>query len=96
MAWGVFVWYCLGSLVRIPISLNAIRYVEFLGDPLHSFIMFCYPHSKGVFQQDHCASHKSKLAIGWLDEYYAGFSVINWLPRSSDLSSIKHLWDVLK
>ncbi|GFU37233.1 uncharacterized protein TNCV_4272341 [Trichonephila clavipes] len=37
-------WYSLGSLVRVPTSLNAIRYVELLGDHLPPLIMFCYPH----------------------------------------------------
>ncbi|GFY34095.1 transposable element Tcb2 transposase [Trichonephila clavipes] len=37
MIWGIFSWYCLGSLVRVPTSLNAIGYVELLGDYLHSF-----------------------------------------------------------
>ncbi|GFV65302.1 transposable element Tc1 transposase [Trichonephila clavipes] len=38
MVRGVFSWYHLGSLVRGPISLNAIRYVELLRDP---FIRLC-------------------------------------------------------
>ncbi|GFV64044.1 hypothetical protein TNCV_3144351 [Trichonephila clavipes] len=31
MVWGVFLWHCLGSLVRVPTYLNANHYVEFLG-----------------------------------------------------------------
>ncbi|GFU58177.1 DDE_3 domain-containing protein [Trichonephila clavipes] len=73
---GVFSWYYLGSLVCVPSSLNAIWYLELLGDHLHPFMLFCYPHSSGVFQQDNCISHKSRLAAGWVDKHSSDFSVI--------------------
>ncbi|GFX14364.1 transposable element Tcb2 transposase [Trichonephila clavipes] len=96
MVWGVFSWHCFGILVRVPSSLNAIPYVELLGDHLQLFMQLCYPHGNGVFQQDNCTSHKSRLATGSLDEYSSDFSVIHWPPRSPDLNPIGHLWDVLE
>ncbi|GFY00355.1 uncharacterized protein TNCV_1663941 [Trichonephila clavipes] len=42
----------------------------------------------GVFQQDNCTSHKSRLATGWLEEHSSDFSVINWPPRNPDLNPI--------
>ncbi|GFX27473.1 hypothetical protein TNCV_4995291 [Trichonephila clavipes] len=33
MVWGVFSWHSLGSLVLLQTSLNAIPYIELLGDP---------------------------------------------------------------
>ncbi|GFW16350.1 glycine receptor subunit alpha-3 [Trichonephila clavipes] len=93
---GCFIVALFGSLVRVPTSLNAIRSIELLGDHLHPFILFCYPHGNGVFQQDNCTSHKSRLATGWLDEHSSYFSVINWPPRRSDLNLIKNLWVVLE
>ncbi|GFU64933.1 transposable element Tcb2 transposase [Trichonephila clavipes] len=50
----------------------------------------------GVFQQDNCTCHKSRLAIGWLGGHYYDFSVINWSPRRPDLNPIEHLSKVLK
>ncbi|GFY18211.1 uncharacterized protein TNCV_2046171 [Trichonephila clavipes] len=88
---GCFSWHCLGSLVRVPTSLNAIRYVELLSDHLHSLMLFCYTHGNGVLQKDNCTSHKSRLATGWLDEHSSDFSIINWQLRSSDLNPIEHL-----
>ncbi|GFY31561.1 transposable element Tcb2 transposase [Trichonephila clavipes] len=59
MVCGVFSKHCLGSLAP---SMQR-------GDHLHPFMLFCYPHSNGVYQQDNCTSQKSRLATGWLDEH---------------------------
>ncbi|GFX58907.1 DDE_3 domain-containing protein [Trichonephila clavipes] len=93
---GCFLWNYLGSLVHVPISLNAIRYVELLGDHFHLFMLFFYLHCKEVFQQDNCTFYMSRLATGWLEKHSSDFSVINWPPRSPDLNPIDRLWDVLK
>ncbi|GFV71964.1 transposable element Tcb2 transposase [Trichonephila clavipes] len=59
-------------------------------------MLFCYPHGNGVFQQDNCTSHKSRLATGWLDEHFSDFSVKNWPPRSPVLNYFEHLCNVLE
>ncbi|GFU38331.1 transposable element Tcb2 transposase [Trichonephila clavipes] len=82
--------------MRVPTSLNAIRYIELLGDHLHSFVLFCYPHGNGIFQQDNCTSHKTRLATGWLDEHSSDFSLIYWPPRRTDLNVLEHFWNVLE
>ncbi|GFW38832.1 transposable element Tc1 transposase [Trichonephila clavipes] len=94
MVWSVFSWHCLGSLERVSTSFNAIQYVELLGDSLRPFMLLCYSHGNGVFQQDNCTSHKSRLATGWLNKLTSDFSVINWLPRSLDFNPVEHLWGV--
>ncbi|GFW21024.1 uncharacterized protein TNCV_2702641 [Trichonephila clavipes] len=64
---GCFFVDYLGSLVSEKTSPNAIRYVELLGNHLHPFMLFCYPNTNGVFQQDNSSSHKSRLATaGWM------------------------------
>ncbi|GFX12152.1 transposable element Tcb2 transposase [Trichonephila clavipes] len=74
--WAVFSQHCLESFVRVPTSLHGIEYIELLGDHLHPFMMLYYPHGNGIFLQDNCASHKSRLATGLLDEHFSNFSVI--------------------
>ncbi|GBN83292.1 Transposable element Tcb2 transposase [Araneus ventricosus] len=60
MVWGVSSWQFLGSLVLVPTSLNAIRYVELLGDHLHPFMLYYHPHGNGVFQL-----HLSQVQVGY-------------------------------
>ncbi|GFW79759.1 transposable element Tcb2 transposase [Trichonephila clavipes] len=76
--------------MRVPTSLNAIRFVKLLDDHLHPFMLLCYPSNNEVFQQDNCTSTKSRLATGWLNEDSFDFSVINWPRRSPDLNPIDH------
>ncbi|GFW89375.1 transposable element Tcb2 transposase [Trichonephila clavipes] len=87
--------HCLESLVSVSTFLNAIRYVELLGDH-HPFMSFCNPHGNGVLRQENCTSHKSWWATGCLDEHSSDFSVLNLSPRSPELNPIENLWDVLE
>ncbi|GFV38145.1 transposable element Tcb2 transposase [Trichonephila clavipes] len=54
----------LGSLVCAPTYLNAIWYVEVLGDHLYPLMQFCYLHGSSVFQPDNCTSPKCRLVTG--------------------------------
>ncbi|GFV67797.1 transposable element Tc1 transposase [Trichonephila clavipes] len=96
IVWGICSWPCLGSLVRVPTSLIAIRYVELVGDHLHPFLLFCFPHRNAVLQQNKYTSHKSLLATGWLDEHSSDLSVLNWPPRIPGLNPFEPLWNVLE
>ncbi|GFW78311.1 transposable element Tcb2 transposase [Trichonephila clavipes] len=50
----------------------------------------------GVFKQEICTFHKSRLAVGWLDEHSSDLSVINWPARSPELNPFKYLGGVLE
>ncbi|GFT63727.1 transposable element Tcb2 transposase [Trichonephila clavipes] len=88
MVWGVISWQCLRSLVRVLSFRNVIPYFKLLGDHFQLFMLFCYPHCNGVFQQDNCTSHNSRFVNVWLDEHSSDFSIINWSSRSSDLNPV--------
>ncbi|GFS96831.1 transposable element Tcb2 transposase [Trichonephila clavipes] len=93
MVSGVFSWNCL---MRVTTYLIAIRYAELLRFHLHSFMLLYYLHGNGVFQQNNCISHKSRLTTGRLDEHPSDCFVINGPPRSPELNPIEYLWNVWK
>ncbi|GFU77705.1 transposable element Tcb2 transposase [Trichonephila clavipes] len=56
-------------------------------------MLFC----NGVFQQDNCTSLLSSgFATGWMEEHSPEVYVVKWSPRSPDLNSIGHTWNVLE
>ncbi|GFV71946.1 transposable element Tcb2 transposase [Trichonephila clavipes] len=64
MIWGVSSEHCFVSLVRVPSSFNAMRYVKLLVDPLHRFMLFCYPHD--VLEQGVKGHHTSPTNLSEL------------------------------
>ena len=90
---GCFFMELFDILVLVPTSLNAVRYVELMGDYHLPFMIFWYLQGNGVFYQDNCTTTVQITAqcIGWFDEHSSDFSVINWLPKSPDINSVEHL-----
>lgn len=88
MNWGAFCWKFWEFLVLVLILLNAIRYVELLGDHLNPFKSSCHPHGNRAFLKDNFSSNRFRTVTAWLDEQSFDFSATNWLPRSPDLNLI--------
>ncbi|KAK3548964.1 hypothetical protein QTP70_022657 [Hemibagrus guttatus] len=52
------------------------------------------PHPNKL-PQDNVQCHKAKMVQEWFHMHNNKFEVLAWPPNSTDLSPIKHLWDVL-
>ncbi|GFX60675.1 transposable element Tcb2 transposase [Trichonephila clavipes] len=86
---GIFPWHCLESLVRVPTSLNTIRYVEWPIDHLNPFMLFCNPHALMEFSYKTIAPPTSP---GWLlDVLEQGVKCHHTAPKN-----ITELWTALK
>ncbi|GFX54921.1 transposable element Tcb2 transposase [Trichonephila clavipes] len=93
---GVFFVVLLRIIGASTSILTSFRNVYLLDDHLLPFMLFCFLHDSGIFQQDNCTSQKSRLATGCLDEHSCDFSSINWTPRSLDVNPIEPIWDILE
>ncbi|GFT02582.1 transposable element Tcb2 transposase [Trichonephila clavipes] len=89
---SIMVWFFFVAMFGNLPQCNSVRRVITITS-IHTFMMFCYPHGNRVFPQDNCASQKSQLVTGWLDEHSSDFSVINYPPRSPDLNHVDDLRD---
>ncbi|GFS53735.1 transposable element Tc1 transposase [Trichonephila clavipes] len=74
MVWDVSSWHCLGSLGRVPTSLDAIWNVEFLGDHFHPFMLLCYAHGM-EFSSKTTVPLTSHWLIGMLEEGMKGHHI---------------------
>lgn len=94
---SVMVWGCMsakgvGILRLISGSMNTTEYVSTMNenmlpsaDKLHQRYF--------VFQQDNAPCHKSRVTQQWFES--KDIPVLEWPPRSPDLSPIENLWNII-
>ncbi|KFM63795.1 Transposable element Tcb1 transposase, partial [Stegodyphus mimosarum] len=93
---AVFTWHGLGPLVQMNRSLTGNGYLQLLGDHLQPFMDFTYSNNDGIFMDDNAPCHRTTIVRDWLEEHSGQFQRMIWSPRSPDMNSIEHLWDIIE
>lgn len=93
MVWGCFSYYGMGRLVVIDGKMDAVKYINILGQNLKASARSMNLENF-TFQQDNDPKHTSKIA----KEYFRvnNISVLPWAPQSPDLNPIETMWGIIK
>ncbi|QRW25731.1 Transposable element Tcb2 transposase [Rhizoctonia solani] len=97
---GIFIWGCVtqegvGQLYLIQCKLNALGYIEILGDAFFGTLAnYKITLFDITFQHDQDPKHTARLTQHWLASW--GVSVLPWLSKSLDLNIIENVWWHLK
>ncbi|GBN06607.1 hypothetical protein AVEN_7478-1 [Araneus ventricosus] len=89
MVWGAIFYDNRSTLVFIPRTLTANLYVSLVFQPV--VLPFMNSIQGGVFQQDNARPHSAVLTQHALQSV----DMLPWPARSSDLSPIEHVWDII-
>ncbi|UYV82585.1 hypothetical protein LAZ67_22000050 [Cordylochernes scorpioides] len=89
MVWGTISFDSRTPLVVIPGTLTAQRYVDDILRPV--LLPFLSHHPGLTFQQDNARPHTARVTMDCLQSC----RTLPWPARSTDLSPIEHIWDVM-
>ncbi|UYV63701.1 hypothetical protein LAZ67_2005362 [Cordylochernes scorpioides] len=89
MVWGAIAYDSRSPLLRIQGTMTAQRYVDDVLRPV------TLPYLQGVpnalYQQDNARPHTARISQQALQDV----QMLPWPPYSPDLSSIRHVWDII-
>ncbi|QRW21853.1 Transposable element Tcb2 transposase [Rhizoctonia solani] len=97
---GIFIWGYItqegvGQLYLIQRKLNALGYIEILGDAFFGTLAnYKITAFDITFQHNQDPKHTARLTQHWLASW--GVSVLPWLSKSLDLNIIENVWWHLK
>ena len=95
---SVMVWGAIGAygfrtnLIKCPKSVTALSYCEFLSEYHILFQCSRFFNGSYIWQQDNASPHTAVAEV--LREHVP--SMIDWPPKSPDLSPIEQVWDLIK
>ena len=92
IVWGAISFHRHSELTCVQDNLAGERYCDKILVPV-VIPFFNASRNITLFQQDNARCHTACVSIRYLDEQHV--RVLLWLAFSPELSSIKHLWNVL-
>jgi len=92
--WGWISHEGAGMLHRIG-HLDSLLYQHVLQNVMLPSVRMLYPDIIIHFQQDHSSIHDSRVIQEWLS-LQADVELIDWPPRSRDMSPIENMWSEVK
>lgn len=92
--WGCMSGRGIGALQLYTGDLDAERYAAILGTHLLPSARRLFPTGQWWFQQDNPTFHTGHVATRWFATH--GIDLLDFPPRSPDLSPIENLWAYLK
>lgn len=93
--WGAIRWDGPGPLIILRESVNGLKYFELLNNTVFTVLTARFPDSDDEYQDDNSPSHHHHLARDWYEDNSGLFYRHVWPARSTNLSFIENLWDVL-
>ena len=93
MFWGCISWHGTGNLVLCENKLNSGLYINLLANNLEESAEKMQLKNF-TFQQDGASCHTSKITKDFMNQ--KGFSLLDWVPQSSDLNPIENIWLLMK
>lgn len=91
MVWGGICHRGKTQLVTIPGTLTAARYCDEVLVPV--VVPFLQEGNTNIFQQDNARPHVARQSRDVMARN--NINILEWPPKSPDMSPIEHLWDVL-
>ncbi|GFU65333.1 transposable element Tcb1 transposase [Trichonephila clavipes] len=78
MVWGMFSWYCLGSLIIVKGTMDQYQYAPVLTEHVHHYMRIVFPQDDGIYQQDKAKCHTAGSVRVWFEEHRDEFTVLPW------------------
>jgi hypothetical protein len=83
--------YSVGSVITLHGRINARKYVDRLGNQVHSMIQMLFSNNSAVSQDDSAVIHTAGTVQSWCEEHEGELQHLPWRAQSPDFNIIEPL-----